>query len=161
MYRTITLALGMLVSIHCGATAFGEMGSTAPNKLAGDFDSDGDRDADDVNALAGSGNLSTGYPPGPAQIAFDLDGNNWVDIFDLIAWLDMGTVEQNGATVDGLILGDANLDGDVDREDVSILNSSIASPPPLPAKYTCGDFNGDGVYDLRDHWIWLRASLFH
>lgn len=73
----------------------------------------------------------------------------------------MGTVDQNGVTVDDLILGDANLDGDVNREDVSILNSSIASPPPLPAKYTCGDFNGDGLYDLRDHWIWLRASLFN
>lgn len=161
MYRTATVVLAICILASCGLTAFSETGFTAPNTLLGDFDSDGDRDGDDVDALAASGNLSLGYHPGPQELIFDLDLNNWIDINDLIRWLELGTMNQGGATVEGLILGDANLDGDVDKEDLSILNNSIINLPPLPAKYTCGDFNGDGVYNFRDQWICLRAILFY
>ena len=161
MYRTATFVLTLCMLATGAIASFAETIPNDSSRLLGDFDSDGDRDGDDVDALAASGDLSVGFLPGPNQLKFDLDLNNWIDIYDLIAWLDLGTVDRTGASVEDLILGDANLDGDVNREDLSILNNSIVNPPPLPGKYTCGDFDGDGDYDSQDLWIWFRASLFH
>lgn len=125
--------------------------------LIGDFDFDGDRDGDDADLLTTSGDLSVGYKPVNEEFMYDIDHNGWVDLYDLIAWLGLGTKLSDGSGNGGTIIGDADLDGDVDREDLGILNNSLSDDLVVPGRFTQGDFNGDGEYDLEDYFLWNRA----
>lgn len=89
------------------------------------------QDIDEIFDMFGTTNTAE-------KAKFDLDGDNSVDIDDVIL-----LVEQIYATW----FGDAELDGDVDQDDDDILDlnwqQSVAS-------WLDGDFNGDGVVNAAD-----------
>ena len=67
MYRTATFVLTLCMLATGAIASFAETIPNDSGRLLGDFDSDGDRDGDDVDALAASGDLSVGFLPGPNQ----------------------------------------------------------------------------------------------
>ncbi|MCA9265421.1 MAG: hypothetical protein KDA60_16290 [Planctomycetales bacterium] len=110
----------------------------------GDFDSDGDRDGADIDALVmeivGGSNASQ----------YDLTGEGTVDNNDLAQWLAVAGAA-NLASGNPYLLGDANLDGSVDASDFDAWFESRFSDI---ARWTLGDFNADGGIDVRDFNIW-------
>ncbi|MEM7314321.1 MAG: hypothetical protein AAF497_14320, partial [Planctomycetota bacterium] len=112
-----------------------------------DFNSDGNLDCADVDALVANIAGNTG------DVAFDVTGDGNVTIDDLNQWLvDAGT-EVIGAPY---LLGDANLDGVVD---VSDFNNWNANKFTSNAAWCSGDFNADGVVDVSDFNNW-NANKF-
>ncbi|MEO0587774.1 MAG: dockerin type I repeat-containing protein [Planctomycetota bacterium] len=99
--------------------------------LAGDFDSDGDNDADDIDLLLTEIN-------GAADPAFDLTDDGLTDGDDLIELLE--TILETRA-------GDANLDGEVGTGDLAILAGGFNGPATGWAQ---ADFNGDGTVGTGD-----------
>ena len=142
--RNASPALQNSVPDHTG----GDIGSPglfgAPPAIDGDFDDDGDYDCDDVNALVAdiaAGNNSAG---------FDLTGDGSVNLDDRDAWL-----AEAGANnlVSGrpYLLGDANLDGDVDGSDFGAWNGNKFTST---AAWCAGDFDANGGIDGSDFGIW-------
>ncbi|MEM7316003.1 MAG: family 10 glycosylhydrolase, partial [Planctomycetota bacterium] len=111
----------------------------------GDINSDGNYDCSDVDQLvaaiaSGSGELSS----------YDLTGDGQIDSADLTEWLSQAGSVNLG---DGIsyLLGDANLDGQVD---VSDFNRWNANKFTASTGYCGGDFNADGVTDVSDFNLW-------
>lgn len=107
-------------------------GTTTP----GDFDNDGDFDCDDVDML------SEAIIGGSTNSIFDLDTSGSVDVQDLNYWV---------TEIKGTLLGDANLDFNVDGADFLIWNANKFES----GKAWCtGDFDGNGTVDGSDFLIW-------
>ncbi|MEM7313739.1 MAG: lamin tail domain-containing protein [Planctomycetota bacterium] len=102
----------------------------------GDFDNDGDLDCDDIDALvleAASGNNAS---------EFDLTGDGLVDRADVDDWI---------LNRKGTLIGDANLDFQVDISDFNIWNVNKF----LSGTGWCGaNFNADFGTDISDFNIW-------
>ncbi len=105
--------------------------------LAGDFDNDGDVDADDIDLLFD--NL------GGVDMAFDLNSDGLVDQADVDEWV-LNTVPV-GENV-GTVFGDFNLDGAVDAGDLALLGGSFGQAGDFG--WAEGDATGDGVVDAGD-----------
>ena len=116
----------------------------SPSGGAGDFNSDGNYDCADVDALVAD--IATGMN----TTSFDLTGDGMVDNDDLISWLGEAGEENLGAGRSYLI-GDANLDGVVDTSDFNVWNSNKFTSAPA---WCQGDFNADGVVDTSDFNLW-------
>ncbi|MEM7315290.1 MAG: LamG-like jellyroll fold domain-containing protein [Planctomycetota bacterium] len=115
-----------------------------PLSADGDFDDDGDYDCDDINAL------TSAIAAGANDIAFDLDGDEAVDLADRDAWLaEAGAV--NLASGNPYKLGDANLDGVVDVSDFGVWNANKFTTNDAWCE---GDFTADGVVDVGDFNEW-------
>ena len=109
--------------------------------ILGDFDSDGDVDGDDIDALA------LAAAAGSTDLAFDLNGDNMV------------TFEASGSgvssdsdylirTILGTEYGDANLDGEIDVVDFDLLGQGFQQGG---SGWLFGDFSGSGgVTDIVD-----------
>ena len=99
----------------------------------GDFDSDGDLDVDDVNALIGgiSGMDS----------AFDLTDDDTVDSADLNRWV---------KELKGTWIGDSNLDGEFNSSDLVAVFTVGKFEQDVPAGWEEGDWNGDGKFTSGD-----------
>ena len=114
--------------------------------IDGDFDADGDVDGDDVDFYIG--NLNQSATGDLAQL--DLNGDGNVTIADHDLHVTTLVVTTNGVT--GALLGDVNLDGEVDVLSdgftlVGSLGQSVTS-------HSQGDLNADGVVTvLRDAFI--------
>lgn len=104
--------------------------------LVGDFDSNGQLDADDLDQLF------LAIRNNDTDTTFDVDENGTVDIADGQFW-----VEQLADTK----LGDANLDRRVDAEDLSIWEANHFQ---LNTGWATADFNGDGNTDVSDFNLW-------
>ncbi len=110
----------------------------------GDFDSDGDFDCTDIDALV------LAISAGNHDLRFDLTADLQVDAADLQQWL-VQAGANNLASGAPYLPGDANLDGVVDGSDFNVWNSQ---------KFTAGagwcgaDFNADGVTDGSDFNVW-------
>ena len=100
--------------------------------LAGDFDGDGDVDADDIDLIYEF--IRTSVPPTGAS--YDLVADGMIDQFD-VDLLVHSLVEAGDGT--GTEYGDFNLDGLVNGTDLSILSSNFGGP----AGYAGGNANGD------------------
>ncbi|MEM6333205.1 MAG: dockerin type I domain-containing protein [Planctomycetota bacterium] len=105
---------------------------------AGDFDADGDIDADDIDLLFAA--------IGGGDLAFDLTTDATIDSAD---------VDELVLSILGTARGDANLDGEVSTPDLAILASGFGQPS---SGWAGADFNGDGQVDTADLAI-LAASF--
>ena len=110
----------------------------------GDFNDDGLYDQLDIDLLvaqiASQGNA----------LAFDMNGDNLVNLVDRDLWLSSGGAINLGPGR-AYRLGDANLDGVVDGQDFIIWNSHKFTLMPA---WSRGDFNADGVVDGADFIAW-------
>lgn len=114
-----------------------------------DFDTDGDIDCDDVNALVFK--LSGGQ----WNTTFDLNSDGLLNNGDLGLWLALA----GNANLPSHLpyrFGDANLDGVVDGSDFGIWNSHKFTSTP---EWCSGDFTADGVIDGSDFNVW-NANKF-
>ncbi len=110
--------------------------------LVGDFDDDGDVDADDVDELCGY----IGLPPcGGDYCAADLDEDGDIDGDD-VAFLVTNYVQIYPGPGFGTFLGDLNFDGVVNGTDLSIMNQYVG----MPAGYAGGNPNCDAIVNGTD-----------
>lgn len=109
--------------------------------LLGDFDADGDVDDRDIDLLFAEVRAGTHSPQ------FDLTADTLVDQADATHLVE---------TILHSHFGDANLDGFVDRVDVTILARNYGFA--LGSSWARGDYNGDLRTDLHDLAI-LQANL--
>ena len=101
----------------------------------GDFEPDGDVDADDIDFF--SGNI--GWPRLAVLAQLDLAPNGTIDITDLTIHVETLVQTSNGQR--GTFFGDANLDGTVDvLGDAFILIGNLGDP----GGWAEGDFDQDG-----------------
>ena len=124
--------------------AGGDVGTfqvTGDTGTPGDFDNDGDFDCDDVDTL------SAAIIAGSTDPTFDLDSSGTVDVDDLHYWV---------ITIKGTLLGDANLDFNVDGSDFIIWNNNKFESGNA---WCTGDFDGNGFVDGADFLIW-NANKF-
>ena len=113
-----------------------------PGPLAsrlGDFDGDGDIDADDIDALGAAIQASS------TDLAFDMDGNGLVEQadFNLHVTTLVDTLIGEGS---GTMFGDFNLDGVIDLIDLGTLGEQYG----IGTGWATGDTDGNGVIDLID-----------
>jgi hypothetical protein len=110
----------------------------------GDFNDDGQYDCQDIDALT-SQIASVSH-----NAAFDLTGDESVDLADRDAWLaEAGAA--NLASGNPYLLGDADLSGVVDFLDFNIWASNRFTNNP---SWCSGDFNANGIIDFLDFNIW-------
>ena len=114
------------------------------NTVDCDFDEDGDCDIDDIDALI------TEIAGGMNNLAFDLTGDNLVDLADRDQWLaDAGAL--NLPSGNAYLLGDSNLDGTVNGQDFLAWN---ANKFMSTGTWSQADWNANGVTDGQDFLIW-------
>ena len=117
--------------------------------LSGDFNGDGNLDCDDVDALVAD------IAAGSDTASFDLTGDGFVNQDDLHQWLaDAGAF--NLPSGNAYLVGDANLDGNVDASDFNTWNENKFT---TTAAWCSGDFNADGRVDISDFNAW-NANKF-
>ena len=119
-----------------GQAGSGEYLLNVSGGLSGDFDSDGDLDCDDIDALTRAAAAGTNDPQ------FDVTGDNAVDLADVNEWV---------LNLKGTLIGDANLDFTVD---VSDFNLWSANKFTTGTAWCSGDFNANGVTDVSDFNLW-------
>ncbi len=105
--------------------------------LRGDFDGDGDIDADDIDILM----ANLGGDPGE----FDLTDDGVVDQDDIDEWV--FNIVPIGENV-GTVYGDFNLDGEVNAGDLALLATNYGLVGTWG--WATGDGNGDGNVDAGD-----------
>ena len=110
-----------------------------PDTRTGDFDGDGDIDADDIDALGAA------ITAGSTDLVFDMDGNGLVELadFDLHVTTLVDTLIGEGS---GTMFGDFNLDGLVDLIDLAVIGEQYG----VGTGWATGDSNGDALVDLID-----------
>lgn len=104
--------------------------------LIGDFDADGEYDADDIDMLFAA------VRTGNSDARFDVDGNGMVNAADNTYWIEQ---------LAGTLLGDANFDRTVDTLDFDRWHANLFTQD---TGWASGDFNGDGVTDVSDFNLW-------
>jgi hypothetical protein len=108
----------------------------APN-LDCDFDTNSSCDVTDLNSLL--------VALGGGDLRFDLDGSGTVDLNDRDEWLTSAGMDNIGVP---FVVGDADLDGEVDAGDLNSLGRNWQSADnPL---WQQGNFNGDTIVDAQD-----------
>jgi hypothetical protein len=113
--------------------------------ILGDFDDDGDIDADDIDLLMA--NL------GDTSLTYDLNGDGVADQDDVDQWvLNIVPIGENIGTV----YGDFNLDGEVNAGDLALLATNYGLAGDWG--WATGDSNGDGNVDAGD--LALLASNY-
>ena len=124
--------------------------------LLGDFEPDGDVDADDIDFFSElvNANEGVGTPANGILAQLDLDSTGTIDDEDLRIHVETLVQTSNGQR--GTLFGDANLDGRVDVvEDGFILVSNLRGT----GGWADGDFNADGNIDVVSDAFILVANL--
>jgi hypothetical protein len=125
------------------------MGAYESQISPADFDGDGQLDCADVDALV----AAIVAADNPA--AFDLTGDAVVNSADLDVWLTLAGNE-NLASSESYVAGDANLDGKVDASDLNVIGVNWLQSVN---GWCHGDFTADGVVNANDlnqlglHWL--------
>ena len=115
--------------------------------VPGDFDGDGDIDADDIDILCDN----MGGDPDP----YDVDGDGDVDENDLVVLIETLVELQDGSGRIGTKQGDFNLDGFVNGTDLALMKNSFGQPG---MKYADGNANCDAFVNGTDLAI-MKASF--
>jgi hypothetical protein len=116
----------------------------------GDFNSDGNWDCADINALTAA------IAAGSTNLSFDMNGDGMVTFADVTA-VNVGWLAVAGANNPGTpsgnpyLVADANLDGFVDGQDFIVWNSNKFTNNTA---WCSGNFNGDSVVDGQDFIGW-------
>ncbi len=110
-------------------------------EIPGDLNGDGTLDCVDANTL------STAIADGETNGVYDMNGDGIVDSNDMSFWI---------TDMFGTLLGDANLNRDVDVGDFNVWNANKFTST---ADYCSGDFNADGNVDVSDFNLW-NANKF-
>ena len=116
-----------------------ELGFAESPSLEGDFDGDQAYSCSDVDRLVRE------IIAGTNGAAFDLNFDGGVDQVDLGIWLSVAGSYELGA--ERILLGDANLDGNVNAQDLNSIGLNWQSSPD---SWCGGDFNADGAVDAAD-----------
>ena len=122
----------------------GQIDTSRPDNLLGDFDSNGTYECSDIDTLVAA------IASGDNSPAFDITGDGQVNIADLDRWRSLAGSENLGAGI-AYPIGDANLDSTVDVSDFNRWNENRFSITPA---WCSGDFNADGVVDTSDFNLW-------
>lgn len=107
-----------------------------------DGDTDGDCDLIDIDLL---------YQRFGTSGAFDFDGSGTIDADDIDEWLVAASAPENtfkSDTADLYILGDVNLDGDVNSSDLGLMLNNFADTSQIG--WNGGDISGDGNVNSTD-----------
>ena len=129
-----------------------EYASSAPGPLLGDFDRDGDVDADDVDFYLGA----IGLPAIDMLEQLDLNGDELVTLADHQFHVENLVQTSNGQT--GTFLGDLDLNGVVDvLGDGFTLISNLGSTGPFG--YANGNLNADFAIDVLGDAFLFIANL--
>ena len=136
-----------------GSPGFAAVDFTAPDPgLTGDFEPDGDVDADDIDFY--SGNIGEEATGDLAQLDFVIDG--LVTSADHQFHIENFVQTSNGQV--GTIVGDINLDGAVDvLGDAFVLVGGLGLTSG--ASYADGDLNADGAVDVLGDAFVLVGNL--
>ncbi|MDP6636759.1 MAG: PEP-CTERM sorting domain-containing protein [Phycisphaerae bacterium] len=131
---------------------YGTLGSALVVSLVpGDFDLDGDCDADDIDAISVQlRESSPGVPiidPAIRSLLFDVDHDGDVDADDRLEVI-LSLVEVTGGN--GTKLGDPNLSGTVDAGDYTTWADNFGPG----TGWATGDFNGNGETEAGDYTSW-------
>jgi hypothetical protein len=131
---------GEVVDTGGNVVASGSIGSFEVDfgmmAVDGDFDNDGDLDCNDVDGLVAEINS------GNHNADFDLTGDGLVNADDLNDWV---------LNEKGTLIGDANLDFQVDISDFNLWNANKFQS----GTGWCGaDFDGNGGTDVSDFNLW-------
>ena len=123
------------------------IGFDQPPLDPGDFDGDGDVDADDIDILCAN--------MGGALDPYDLDGDNDVDEDDMILLVETLAEWDDGVTTGvGTYRGDFNLDGVVNATDLQIMKGGFGATGGYPD----GNANCDTVVNATDLQI-LKSNF--
>ncbi len=137
--------VGGVVVEHVGGDV-GSPGAFGASTVTGDFDGNGFYECADVDGLVSE------IVAGTNNGTFDLNSDGFVNVADLDAWLaEAGSTGGLTASGDPVLLGDANLDGNVDGQDFLIWNDNKFTSTPA---WCAGDFNANGDVDGQDFLIW-------
>ena len=119
----------------------------ATQSVSGDFDSDGDLDAADINAL------SEAIRNGNMDGRFDLNSDSMVDAEDRRVW-----VEELRQTY----FGDSNMDGEFNTRDFVFVfvNGEYEDNIPNNSTWEDGDWNGDGDFTTNDFVVAFGGAGF-
>ena len=109
-----------------------------------DLNGDGSVDCEDIDALTAA------IAGGSTDAAFDLNGDGSVDLGDRDRWL-VSAGAANLPSGNPYLLGDGNLDGNVDISDFNIWNGSKFSSN---SAWCSADFNADGNVEISDFNLW-------
>ncbi len=136
----IRMVSGEVVDTGGNVVASGSIGSFEVDfgmmAVDGDFDNDGDLDCNDVDGLVAEINS------GNHNADFDLTGDGLVNADDLNDWV---------LNEKGTLIGDANLDFQVDISDFNLWNANKFQS----GTGWCGaDFDGNGGTDVSDFNLW-------
>lgn len=107
--------------------------SALGDSILGDFNGSGLRDVEDVDLLHAA--IGTG------DLIFDLTGDAAVDFKDLEQWLER---------ISNTFTGDVNLDGEFNASDMIIVYAANKYESNQTAKWSEGDWNGDGLFTSSD-----------
>jgi hypothetical protein len=110
-----------------------------PTARLGDFDGDGDIDADDIDALGAAAQA------GSTDLCYDMDGDSDVDADDF-AFHIRNLVDTALGVGTGTEFGDFNLDGVVGILDLGLLGDGYSQS----LGWADGDANGDGTVGILD-----------
>ena len=140
---TITNDSTSVIRLNMGGAGFDLDSFTFVAMLNGDFDGSGTYDCADIDSLmaeiASGGDLAE----------FDLTGDGEVNLADRDTWLaEAGSALGHAGSI---LVGDANLDGNVDVSDFNIFNQNKFT---ASTHWCQGEFNGDGVVDVSDFNLW-------
>lgn len=114
-----------------------------------DLNGDDNCDVDDLNDMLREGPLNHDVPTTPANVAFDMSGDGYLNMHDADLFL-AAAAAYNGLA-SPYMPGDANLDGNVDGTDFGRWNSNKFD---RSLYWDEGDFNADGFVDGSDFGIW-------
>ena len=112
--------------------------------------SDCDFDTNGVCDIADLDDLVTEIAAMSHDPTFDLTDDGFVDLADRDAWLAQAGAE-NLPSGNAYLIGDADLNGNVDGSDFNLWNSHKFTST---AKWSQGDFNADGITDGSDFGLW-------
>ncbi|MEM7313458.1 MAG: dockerin type I domain-containing protein, partial [Planctomycetota bacterium] len=107
----------------------------------GDLNGDGILDCSDANTL------STAIAGGSVDSVYDMNGDGSINSSDMSFWV---------TDLYGSLLGDANLDRNVDVGDFNIWNANKFT---MNSEYCSADFDANGIVDVSDFNLW-NANKF-
>ncbi len=129
-YDWLVDANGRLTHAATGEIIFGDFAGPT-----GDFNNDGTLDTADIDAL------TTESAAGTNSAAYDLTGDQIVDVSDVQMWV---------KELSNSWIGDANLDGEFNSADLVNVLAAGTYEADVAAVWSTGDFNGDGHADSSD-----------